>query len=465
MTTIETTRTLASLAHELRGELITPGDGAYDEARRVWNGMFDRRPAAIARVQGAVDVIAVVDFARETGAELAIRGGGHSSAGYSTVDGGIVLDFSRMKAVWVDPQARVARAQAGALWGDLDRETQAHGLAVPGGQISHTGIAGLTLGGGVGWLSRQHGLTIDSLLSVELVTADGRLVTASATEHPELFWGLRGGSGNFGVVVSFEYRLHEVGPLVLGGPLLYDLDEAPAVLRNARDVLAAAPDEVSLWLVLTHVPPAPPFPEERWGTPALAVVPFCTDLERGPALLEPLTAFGSPFASLHGPIPYTVLQSVLDDVDPHGHRYWERGDYLAGLPDGAIDTLVAGARTVSSKRSEILAVPDGWGDRPRSGRRHGVRRPLGAMGGVGREPVDRPRRGHDPPRLDPRLLGLAGAVDDGRGVRQRDRRRRHRRTQARGVRRTVEARAAARAQAQLGPREPLPPQPQHRAVT
>jgi FAD/FMN-containing dehydrogenase len=359
MTTTQANDTLSTLAAELRGELITPTHPDYDEARRVWNGMFDARPAAVARVQGAVDVVAVVDYARRTGTELAVRGGGHSSAGYSTVDGGIVLDLSRMNAVWVDASARTARAQAGALWADVDCETQAHGLAVPGGQISHTGIGGLTLGGGIGWLSRRHGLTIDNVLSVDLVTADGRLVTASATEHPELFWGLRGGSGNFGVVVSFEYRLHEVGPLVLGGPLVYALGDAPAVLRNARDVLATAPDDVSLWLVLTHVPPAPPFPEEAWGAPVLAVVPFCTDLERGPELLAPLTGFGSPLANLHGPIPYTVLQSALDDVDPPGHRYWERGDYLAGLSDEVIDALVTGAHSVSSPRTEILVFPMG----------------------------------------------------------------------------------------------------------
>jgi FAD/FMN-containing dehydrogenase len=359
LSTIQQAHTLETLAQRLRGELITPGDAEYDEARQVWNGMFDCRPAGIARVSGAVDVVSVVEHARETGTELAVRGGGHSSAGYSTVDGGIVLDFSRLKAVWVDPQAKVARAQAGALWGDVDRETQAHGLAVPGGQISHTGIAGLTLGGGIGWLSRQYGLTIDNLLSVELVTADGRLVTASEHEHPDLFWGLRGGSGNFGVVVSFEYRLHEVGQLVLGGPLFYALDDAPAALRNAREFLVDAPDEVSLWLVLTHVPPHPPFPEEAWGAPVLGVVPFCTDLERGPALLEPLTSFGSPIANLHGPIPYTALQSALDDVDPPGHRYWERGDYLADLSDGVIEAMVEGCRTASSPRSEILIFPLG----------------------------------------------------------------------------------------------------------
>lgn len=359
MATIETAPTLESLAAQLRGELVVPGHPDYDEARRVWNGMFDRRPLAIARVQGAVDVVAVVAYARETGTELAVRGGGHSSAGHSTCDGGIVVDLSRMKGVWVDTQAKVARAQAGALWGDLDRETQAHGLAVPGGQISHTGIAGLTLGGGVGWLSRQHGLTVDNLLSVDLVTADGRLVTASEAEHPDLFWGLRGGSGNFGVVLSFEYRLHDVGPLVLGGPLVYTLDDAPAALRNAREAIAAAPDEVSLWLSLTHVPPHRPFPQERWGETVLAVVPFCTDLERGPALLEPLTSFGSPVASLHGPLPYVALQSAIDEVDPHGNRYWERGDYLASLSDGAIDALVAGARAMTSPLSEILVFPLG----------------------------------------------------------------------------------------------------------
>jgi FAD/FMN-containing dehydrogenase len=184
-------------------------------------------------------------------------------------------------------------------------------------------------------------------------------VTASADEHPDLFWGTRGASGNFGVVVSFEYRLHDVGPLVLGGPVIYALDDAPAALRNAREAMAAGPDEVSLWLVLTHVAPQPPFPEELWGTPILAVVPFCTDLERGPELLEPLTSFGTPIANLNGPLPYTALQTALDEVDPPGHRYWERGDYLTGLSDELIDTLVGAVRTMSSPRNEILVFPLG----------------------------------------------------------------------------------------------------------
>jgi FAD/FMN-containing dehydrogenase len=359
MSTMQHTQTLEGLAERLEGELIRHGHAGYDQARLVWNGTLDRYPKALARAQGAGDAVVVVDFARATGTELAVRGGGHSTAGHSTVDGGIVLDFSAMREVEVDPVARVARAQAGALWGDVDAATQAHGLAVPGGQISHTGIAGLTLGGGIGWLSRQHGLTIDSLLSVDLVTADGRLVTASESENPDLFWGVRGGSGNFGVVVSFEYRLHDVGPLVLGGPIVYALDDAPAVLRNARDFIADAPDEVSLWLVLRHVPPAPPFPEELWGAPVLAVAPFCTDLERGPELLEPLTSFGSPLVNLNGPIPYTALQSALDAGTPHGNRYWERGDYLADLSDEVIEALVGGARTASSKMSEIIVFPLG----------------------------------------------------------------------------------------------------------
>ena len=358
MSTIEGSA-LESLAGNIRGKLITGEHRDYDQARRVWNGMIDRRPLAIVRAAGVVDVAAVVGWARETGTELAVRGGGHSSPGFSTSEGGLVLDLSAMRGVWVDRHAKTARAQAGALWGDVDRETQAHGLAAPGGLISHTGIAGLTLGGGVGWLSRQHGLTIDSLLSVELVTADGRLVTASSSEHPELFWALRGGSGNFGVVVSFEYRLHDVGPLVLGGPIVYDIDDAPAVLANVRDVVSGAPDEVALWISVTHVPPHAPFPEQRWGDLVLVVAPFCTDVERGPELLAPLTSFGAPIASLHGPIPYAVLQSALDDVDPHGNRYWEHGDYLTGLSDELIERIVAGGRAMTSPLHEILLFPMG----------------------------------------------------------------------------------------------------------
>lgn len=356
---ITTESTLAPLAAAVRGDLITPADPGYDRARSVWNGMIDLRPAAILRARGAVDVVAAVNWARAHEVELAVRGGGHSSPGFSTCQDGLVLDLSQMRGVWVDAHARTARVQGGALWGDVDRETQAHGLAVPGGQISHTGVGGLTLGGGVGWLSRQHGLTIDNLRSVELVTAAGRLVTASAHHHPELFWAVRGGSGNFGVAVSFEYELHPVGPLVLGGPIVYGLADAAAAMANARDAIAAAPDEVALWMVVRRLPAHPPFPQAHWGELVLVVAPFCTDLERGPRLLEPFTSFGRPIANLHTRIPYAVLQSAMDDADPHGHRYWERGEYLAGLDDGLIETVIAAGRAMPSPLDEILLFPMG----------------------------------------------------------------------------------------------------------
>ena len=379
--------------------------------------------AAIARVQGAVDVVAVVNHAREAGLELAVRGGGHSSAGYSTVDGGLVLDLSRMRGVRVDPLARVAHAQAGALWGDVDRETQAHGLAVPGGQISHTGIAGLTLGGGIGWLSRKHGLTIDNLLSVDLVTADGRLVRASATEHPDLFWGLRGGSGNFGVVVSFEYRLHEVGPLVLGGPILYGLDDAAAALRNARDVMADAPDDVSLWLVLTHVSSALPVPEELHGrrcspssrsAPTSSAAPRCWSRSRR-------SGRRSDASTGRSPTPCCSPRSTASTP------------MAIATGSGATTSPACPTRrsTRRRRRADDLVpperdppLPDGRRRRTRPLGGDRLRGPLGAVGGVDREPVDRPRRGRPAPRVDTRLLRDARALDDGGGVRQRDRRRR-----------------------------------------
>ena len=466
MTTTSTSPTLREPRGAAPRRAIRPGDPDYDAARRVWNGMFDRRPAAIARVQGAVDVVAVVNHARETGSSSrsaaaatrppATRPSTAASSSTSPDAGGRGST----------PQANVAHAQAGALWGDVDRETQAHGLAVPGGQISHTGIAGLTLGGGIGWLSRKHGLTIDSLLSVDLVTADGRLVRASATEHPDLFWGLRGGSGNFGVVVSFEYRLHEVGPLVLGGPLLYELDDAAAALRNARDVL---PRRARRRLAVAR--PDPRLRRRRRSrrsaraTPVLAVVPFCTDLERGPALLEPLTSFGSPLANLHGPIPYTVLQSALDGVDPHGHRYWERGDYLAGLPDEAIDALVAGARTISSTRSEILLFPMGGAIArvPSEATAFGDRSAPWAVWIASQwtDPAEDElhrdwTRGFSA-TLAPWTTGavyvnaIGGDVTEAR--------------KARRLRRAGEARAAAGAQAGVGPREPVPPERERGALT
>ncbi len=244
------------LAASFRGELIRSRDDGYDAARAVFNAMIDRRPALIARCTGVADVMAAVRFARDNDLTLAIRGGGHSVPGYGVCEGGIVVDLSSMKGVWVDLEARTARAQAGLTWGELDRETQQFGLAVTGGRVTHTGIAGLTLGGGSGWLERKLGFTVDNLISVDVVTADGRLVKASREENEDLFWGLRGGGGNFGVVSSFEYRLHPVGPIVLGGLLMYPAERAGEVLRFYRDFIAGAPDELGGACVFITAPPS-----------------------------------------------------------------------------------------------------------------------------------------------------------------------------------------------------------------
>src|SRR5262245_28040091 len=253
------------LAESVRGELLLPRGPGYDAARRIWNGAFDRHPACIARCTGVADVIAAVRFARERNLLVAVRSGGHGVAGHAICDEGLVVDLSPMKGVRVDPHARTARAEAGVLWGELDRETQVHGLATVGGIVTHTGIAGLTLGGGIGWLMRKHGATVDNLLSVDLVTADGELVTASHGDNPELFWGVRGGGGNFGIVTSIEARLHPVGPAVVAGPIFYALEDGPDVLRFYREFIAAAPDELTTIFELSVAPPAPFLPEGLHG--------------------------------------------------------------------------------------------------------------------------------------------------------------------------------------------------------
>ena len=257
---------------ELRGELLLPTSPGYDTARRIWNGAIDRRPACIARCTGVADVVAAVRFAREHELEIAVRGGGHNVAGTATCDDGIVIDLSAMRAVWVDPAGRTAWVQGGALWSDVDHETQAHGLATTGGIIGHTGVAGLTLGGGLGFLMRKHGLTVDNLLAAEVVTAEGRIVQASAADHPDLFWALRGGGGNFGIVTSFRFSLHPVGPTVLAGPLLWAAEDTTEVLRFYREFAAEAPDELGSVVRLGTVPPLPAIPEDLHWRPAIAVI-------------------------------------------------------------------------------------------------------------------------------------------------------------------------------------------------
>ena len=337
------------------GELIEPTDAGYDEARAVWNGAIDRRPEVIARCTSPADVAAAVAMAREGELPLAVRGGGHSIGGLSVCDGGLVVDLSPMRAVAVDPRTRTARAGAGVLWGELDAATQAHGLATVGGVVTHTGIAGLTLGGGIGWLMRRHGAVVDNLLAADLVTVDGDLVRAAEDERPELFWGLRGGGGNFGIVTSFEYRLHEIGPTVLAGPVYHALEHAPEVLRFYRDFAAEAPDELTTILSLRPAPPLPLIPERLHGTPVLMVgTCYAGPAARGEEVLEPLRRFRRPLVDAIAPRPYTELQRLFDPTVPHGWHYHWKTCELPPLEDGAIDTLCEQATRITSSRSYII---------------------------------------------------------------------------------------------------------------
>jgi FAD/FMN-containing dehydrogenase len=336
-------------------ELLTPADEHYDDARRVWNGAIDRRPELIARCKGADDVAAALRLARERDLLVAVRGGGHGVAGPAVCDYGLVIDLSPMRRIAVDPGRRTARAEAGVLWGELDAATQAHGLATVGGIVTHTGIAGLTLGGGIGWLMRRHGATVDNLLSADVVTPDGAGVAASENENPELFWGLRGGGGNFGVVTAFEYRLHAVGPTVLAGPIYHALEDAPEVLRFYRDFIAEAPDELTTILNLRQAPPLPFLPRHVHERPVVAIaLCYAGPVERGEALLRPLRQFGRPLVDAVGPRPYAELQRLFDPTVPHGwHYYWKSWE-VPPLDDATIDVLVEQARRITSPRSYII---------------------------------------------------------------------------------------------------------------
>jgi FAD/FMN-containing dehydrogenase len=335
--------------------MLAPGDADYDEARKLWNGAIDRRPALIARCGSVDDVVAALRHAREHDLRVAVRGGGHGVAGLAVCDGGLVVDLSPMRAVAVDPAARTARAQAGVLWGELDAATQEHGLATVGGIVTHTGIAGLTLGGGIGWLMRRHGATVDNLLGAEVVTADGEVVRAGEDGHADLLWGLRGGGGNFGVVTSFDYRLHGVGPTVLAGPIYYPLEDGPDVLRFYRDYIADAPDELTTIVNLRPAPPTPLLPPDAHGRPVVAVIAcWAGSIESGERALAPLRSVGSPIVDALAPRPYRELQTLFDAAVPHGwHYYWKSWE-LPPLTDDAIDTLVAQAALITSPRSYII---------------------------------------------------------------------------------------------------------------
>jgi FAD/FMN-containing dehydrogenase len=343
------------LADAFGGELVLPADPGYDAARAIWNGAIDRRPACVARCTGVADVVAAVRFARERNLLVAVRSGGHGVGGQALCDGGLVIDLSPMKGIRVDLAARTARAEAGVLWGELDRETQLHGLATVGGIVTHTGIAGLTLGGGIGWLMRKHGATVDNLLSADVVTAQGEIVTASEKQNPDLFWGIRGGGGNFGVVTSFEYRLHPVGPIVLGGPTFHLLEDAPEVLRFYREFIATAPDELTTIFDLSVAPRVPFLPEEVHGKPIVMVgACYAGSPDEGAEVVRPLKQFGRPIVDLLEPKPYTALQSMFDPLVPHGwHRYWKSVE-LPPLTDDAIDTLVEHASATTSPKSYCI---------------------------------------------------------------------------------------------------------------
>ena len=335
-----------ALEHDLRGSLLLPNAAGYEDARRIWNGMIDRRPALIARCSGTADVVRSVDFAREHDVLVAVKGGGHNVAGNAVCDGGLMIDLSEMRGVHVDPKANRARAAGGATWGDFDAETQAFGLATTGGLISETGVAGLTLGGGIGWLTPSYGLACDNLASVDVVTAEGTVVTASEAENGDLFWGLKGGGGNFGIATSFEFNVNPVGPVLFAGMMLYPLDEAQTILRHFVDFKADAADEMGAIAAFTATPD---------GLPALALIAvYNGPLADGEAALAPLRGFRKPLLDTFGPAPYRTIQTFFDAGAPAGLRYYWKSSFIEALPDDALAAVIEQAKCRPSPSSKIF---------------------------------------------------------------------------------------------------------------
>ena len=342
------------------GTLLGPDDPGYDDARTLFNAMFDRRPLVVARCSSADDVAAAVRTARERGLDLTVFGGGHGVTGAAVADDAVCIDLRGMKGITVDPEARTARAEAGLVWGEVDAATQEHGLAVTGGRASDTGIGGLALGSGSGWLERKFGFTCDNLLAAEVVTADGRQVLASAEENPELFWGLRGGGGNFGIVTAFHFRLHPVGPILLGGMLMYPAAMARDLVEFYAGFIADAPDEVVGGLAFICAPPLDFVPEPVRGQPVVGVVlAYVGTVEDGEAALRPLREFGPPAIDMVEPMPYVALQQIIDAGNPWGMRNYWTADFLGELPAKAIDTWVEHATDPVSPMSQMLLIPGG----------------------------------------------------------------------------------------------------------
>lgn len=346
---------LDALRASLRGAVIEPGSPGYDTARTIWNAMIDRRPGLIVQAAGAADVVRTIQFVRDHQLLLAVRGGGHNIAGNAVCDGGLMLDLSLMRSVRVDPQRRTAVVEAGCTLGDFDHDAQVFGLATPVGINSTTGIAGLTLGGGFGWLTRKHGLTVDNLLGADVVTADGTLVHASASSQPDLFWAIRGGGGNFGVVTSFEFQLHPIGPQVLSGLIVHPFADARNVLRFYRDFAAHTPDEVVPWVVIRKAPPLPFLPPEVHSTEVVVIAVFYAgDMKAGERALEPLRRFGHPIADVVGPHPYTGWQQAFDPLlTPGARNYWKSHNFTR-IEDGLIDTVLDYAGRLPSPDCEIF---------------------------------------------------------------------------------------------------------------
>ena len=349
-----------NLAGSFSGRLVQPGDATYDEARTVWNGYFDPHPALIAQCANAADVQAAVRFGRESGLQIAVRGGGHSAQGYGSWDDALVIDTAPIKDIAIDTEARTVRAGAGLTWGEFDAATQEHGLAVTGGRFSTTGIAGLTLGSGSGWLERKCGLTADNLISADVVTADGELLTASKDENADLFWGLRGGGGNFGIVTSFTYGLHQVGPIVLGGMMACPPDRGPATLRFLREYMVDAPDDLGLGAAFVSAPPEPFVPPEVQGAPMFGVIVCWTgDHEEGERVLAPIREVAQPMMDMVQPIPYVALQSMLDGGGQHGTRAYMKAEFMPELSDEVIEKLAAHGASRPGPMVQLLLEPLG----------------------------------------------------------------------------------------------------------
>ncbi len=348
---------VADLRKALRCALLQPADAGYGEARSIWNGMVTRQPALIARVSGASDVVACVNFARENGLPLSIRGGGHNIAGTALCDGGLTIDMSLRRGVQIDPERRIVRTEAGATWGEVDHESLPFGLVVPGGIVSNTGVAGFTMGGGFGWTSRKCGYAADNLVSVDIVTADGQRRHASETENADLFWALRGGGGNFGAVTSFEFKAHRHGPQALCGMVVYPMAQARDVVHQYRRITAAAPDELCCLLILRIAPPAPFLPKELHGTPIAAIATCWTgDPATGLDAMRPLKTFGTPAADTIVTKPFVAHQTMLDAGQPFGRRYYWKSDFFAEIGEPLIDVMIEHAERITSPHTAVLLM-------------------------------------------------------------------------------------------------------------